>query len=123
MKDRIKELRTVHLKITQDKFAEAIRTSANYIYMLEKGERKPSKKLIDDICSAFCVNEEWLCGGDCPVFSESAEQSKAIIWLNSEMAKTEDSFKKRFLLALSNLSPDQWDLVEDFMNKVCGGSK
>lgn len=43
-KDEIRTFRT-KLKLSQAKFGELVGTSGNYIFMLERGDRKPGKTL------------------------------------------------------------------------------
>lgn len=63
MHTRIKELRKI-LKLTQPEFAQKLNLSGNFIFLIEKGERKPSDRTIADICRIFNVNENWLRTGE-----------------------------------------------------------
>lgn len=66
MNNRIKELRTEHLKqktgkkYTQQEFADILGLSQNYIWQIEKGERTPSERTLSDICEKFGVDPTWL---------------------------------------------------------------
>jgi transcriptional regulator with XRE-family HTH domain len=67
MKERIRDLRKNHLKLTQQAFADQLGLSQNYVWQIEKGERVPSDRTISDICRIFNVNPEWLRNGVEPV--------------------------------------------------------
>ena len=59
MKNRILQVRKEN-ELTQDAFAERIKLSKNFVWMIEKGERIPSDRTIADICREFSISEEWL---------------------------------------------------------------
>lgn len=60
MKDRIRDLRKNHLKLTQQAFADKVGLSQNFVWQIEKGERTPSDRTISDICRIFGISEDWL---------------------------------------------------------------
>ena len=62
MEERFKEIRRL-LGITQAEFGKGINISQNYVWMIEKGERIPSDRMIADICRVYNVNEDWLRDG------------------------------------------------------------
>lgn len=62
MNNRIVQLRKSR-EWTQDEFAEKMGISKNYVSLIENGKKKPSDRLISDICREFNVNEKWLRDG------------------------------------------------------------
>ncbi len=65
MNNRIVQLRKSR-GWTQDKFAEKMGISKNYVSLIENGKKVPSDRLISDICREFMVNEEWVKTGKEP---------------------------------------------------------
>lgn len=60
--ERIRFVRC-QLNMTQEQFARRIKCSSNFISRLERGVEKPSKKVLEMICSSFGVSNEWLLEG------------------------------------------------------------
>ena len=79
MKERIRDLRKTHLKLTQQAFADQLGLSQNYVWQIEKGERVPSDRTISDICRIFNVNPEWLRNGEEPKFMPDLDEDTEII--------------------------------------------
>lgn len=63
MKDRIKELRK-YTKLNQEEFADKIFLKKSAISAYENGTREVPDRAINNICSAFNVNKDWLVNGD-----------------------------------------------------------
>lgn len=62
MKNRIKELRRSK-KLTQEEFADKIFLKKSAISAYENGTREVPDRVINNICSAFNVNKNWLVNG------------------------------------------------------------
>ena len=67
MNERISKVRK-DVGLTQEKFAERIGLTRNFVWMIEKGERVPSDRTIADICREFRVSETWLRTGEGEMF-------------------------------------------------------
>lgn len=72
MNNRIAIIRK-KMNLSQEKFANALGLSQNYIWMLEKGEREPSDRTIADICRIFNISLEWLKTGEGEMFSHAED--------------------------------------------------
>lgn len=59
MNERIRAVRA-KARISQEKFANSLNLSRQYVALLETGERVPSDRTISDICRVYSVREEWL---------------------------------------------------------------
>ena len=46
--------------LSQEKFAERLGLSRNFINQVENGKKNISKRTIEDICEEFEINESWL---------------------------------------------------------------
>lgn len=49
--------------LSQEKFADKLNLSRNFINQVEAGKKNLSDRSISDICREFSVNEEWLRNG------------------------------------------------------------
>lgn len=120
MKDRLRKLRRT-LDMTQAEFAEKIGTSQNVITNYEAGRRSPSSSVINNICKTFSVNEEWLRTGNGVMFVERDESEELSAIFNDVLADKPDSFRRRFIAALSHLDIEAWKAVEAFALSIVEG--
>lgn len=104
--ERIKELRT-ELKLSQDDFASRLNLSRNFVWMLEKGEREPSDRTINDICRLFHVNEQWLRTGEGEMFKEKSREVE-IAEMTAAMFKADETdFRYQLMKLLTEMTPEQ----------------
>lgn len=73
MKDRIKHLRKVELKLSQTAFGKKIGLSPQAIANIETGVTPLTERNFDAICKAFNVNPEWLRDGVGEMFVETRD--------------------------------------------------
>ena len=119
MKIRIKELRK-NLGLTQQEFADRIGIKRGGVANYEIGRNEPSDSVISLICREFNVNEEWLRNGTGEMFLP-ADRNSDIARLTKQLLNEEpDSFKNRFISMLSNLTVDEWELLERKALELCG---
>lgn len=111
MNKRIHDLR-IELKLTMEEFGRRISSSKSSISNFENGNRDPSPQIIQLICNEFNVNEEWLRYGTGKMFSEIDQENKLMIWAAKVLKDETNSFKKRFLNTLADLSEDDWEALE-----------
>lgn len=72
MNERLKEVR-LSLGLSQEEFGVKIGIKSRaHISLLEGGSRNLTDRIINDICSAYLVNEEWLRNGTGNMFVEPA---------------------------------------------------
>lgn len=117
MNDRIKYIRTER-GMTQTEIAEKLGLSQNYIWMIEKGERSPSDRTINDICREFGVNETWLRTGEGEPFKEPPREEEISAFIGRALADEAPQFQKQLLHVLSRLSGEQWELLADIAEKL-----
>lgn len=106
--------------LTQSQLAERLNLTRNYIGLIETGDRVPSDRTISDICREFGVREEWLRTGEEPMFVEIPESEKIAAFLGDLMREEDGSFKKQLIEILSEMSPDEWELMERMARKLTG---
>lgn len=113
MQNRIKALRK-SLNLTQTDFGSRIGVTGSTITNYESGNRTPGDAVILSICREFNVSEWWLRTGEGDMFVQRSRNEEIAAVINDVMADEDDSFRKRFIAALAELSPDQWKAIESF---------
>ena len=103
---------------TQEKFAEQVGLSRNFMWMIESGTRVPSDRTISDICREFNVNETWLRTGEGEMFNQITQSEKLAAFLADITADEGDDFKRRYLEMLAELEPEDWKLLERMAEKL-----
>lgn len=117
MNERIALVRK-SLGLTQEKFAEQVGLSRNFMWMIESGTRVPSDRTISDICREFNVNETWLRTGEGEMFNQITQLEKLAAFLADITADEGDDFKRRFVEMLAELEPEDWKLLERMAEKL-----
>lgn len=115
MNIRIAEVRKA-VNLTQEKFAAQLGLSRNFLWMIEKGDRVPSDRTIADICREFNVNENWLRTGEGEMFNPQDEKLAAFV--GSLVADDSEPFKRRMVELLSDLTPEEWKLLEKMAERL-----
>ncbi|WP_162624338.1 MULTISPECIES: helix-turn-helix transcriptional regulator [Blautia] len=111
MKDRIKAIRQ-KAGMTQQQFADKIGVSRNTIATYETSVRIPIEAVLVSICREFGVNGEWLRTGKGEMYIDVTPDLKLSRWFGQVLREEENSFKKKFLLALSNFTEEEWSSLE-----------
>lgn len=116
--ERIKAVREA-LGLSQREFAERIHSKQVSVSSYERGARVPLDPIILSICREFNVNEHWLRTGEGSMFIPSSPDAQLFSALG-DIALGEDSFKRRFILALAEMPPENWQVLEDLLRKALG---
>jgi len=117
MKDRIKKIRK-ELDLTQQEFADRLGTARNNIAGYETGKRQPSDAVISLICVKFNVNENWLREGTGEMFIKQTRDEQIASFIGRIQMDEGDSFKKRLISVLANLTEEQWELLADMAKQL-----
>lgn len=117
MKDRFKELRET-LSLTQQKFADRLDISRNFVAQIEMGNKIPSERTIKDICREFKVNYEWLTEGTGEMFIQNKRKSEIADFVGSVLSGEADSFKIRLVEILANLNESEWETLQKLANAL-----
>lgn len=117
MNERIALVRK-SLGLTQEKFAEQVGLSRNFMWMIESGTRVPSDRTVSDICREFNVNETWLRTGEGEMFNQITRSEKITSFLTEITEDEGDDFKRRFVEMLAELEPEDWKLLERMAEKL-----
>lgn len=114
MKDRFKELRET-LSLTQQKFADRLDISRNFVAQIEMGNKIPSERTIKDICREFKVNYDWLVNGTGDMFQDDDSDAQAIV--DSVMTGDND-FTKKTLVKFARLSEERWRQLQEILEEL-----
>lgn len=117
MNERVKAIREA-LKLTQGQFADKIGLTRNYISLVEGGSRSFADRTVKDICREFDVNEDWLRTGEGEMFLTLDRDDQIARWAGTVLRDEGDSFKKRFVAALSQLEERDWVALEQFLLNI-----
>lgn len=112
MNNRIVQLRKSR-EWTQDKFADEMGISKNYVSLIENGKKIPSDRLISDICQEFNVNEKWLRTGALP----KKPVDKVSTYLG-QIKKGNDEFIKDLIVAYMELDSDSKKALQVLTEKM-----
>ena len=116
MKERIKLIRNI-IGISQSKFANSLLISRSAVCKMESGENEPSAQTIELICSRFGVNENWLRTGEGEMFIAQTKNEQIARMMADAQLAGEDSFKYRFLAAISEYTDEDWKDLERLLDK------
>ena len=111
MGERVKELRKA-LGLSGEKFGEKIGVTRSAISDIERGRNGLSDSNIIAICREFNVNEEWLRTGMGEMFKDMSLDEEIISFIGEIQWDTSNTFKKRFISAISKLSEEEWNVLE-----------
>lgn len=117
MNERIKDLRKT-LGLTMEKFGERLGVKKNTISQWENGINNLPEQSFKSICREFNVNPEWLKDGIGEMFIAQTRNQEIVEFANRIMSDEDESFRKRFVTALSKASPAFWDDLEMFLDEA-----
>lgn len=99
-------------------FAEKLNVSQAFVSQLCSGVKQPSERTIQDICTKFNVNENWLRNGTGEMFIRLSRNDEIAKFVGELMKEEEDSFKNRLIAGLAALDDTGWDVLETFLNSI-----
>lgn len=120
VKDRLKALRK-ELGLTQEKFAARLSMKRNSIANYEIGRNEPIDAVIALICREFNVSESWLRTGDGDMFLPVSRSADIARLTKRLLDEDSSSFKNRLISMLSNLSEEEWELLERKVKELASG--
>lgn len=120
--DRIKELRKA-LGLTQQEFADKIGIKRNSFANYETGRNTPLDAIIVSICREFNVSESWLRTGEGEMFIPMSRDDQITDFMGNLLKNENDSFKRRFIAALSRLNESEWEVLEKIALDLAEGNK
>lgn len=107
MRNRIKTIRQ-NENLTQEEFGEKVGLNRDIIFNIESGRKILRSEYIEDICSTFNINAEWMIYGRGPIYKTS-DKSKL---LSDNLSKLSESDLLRDAMSdLSKLDQDELEAV------------
>ena len=120
MNTRISSIRK-SLGLTQEKFADRIGLTRNFVWMIEKGDRVPSDRTISDICREFNVSENWLRTGEGEMFNQLDDDAD---FLNiCEQINIHDDLIKRVIKAYWSLDENEKAAIRKLIDRFLQDDK
>ena len=116
MNERFKELRKF-LKLSQEEFGKRIGITKASVSRLESGENNPSDQTVMLICNGFNVDETWLRTGEGEMFRERSMEDALTDFMKDLSFEGDESFKKRFIQAITQMSDEGWKNFEKWLNE------
>lgn len=117
MNDRLKEIRNF-FKMSQEEFGNKIGIASRaHISSLESGVRNITDRIVKDVCREFGVDEDWLRTGKGTMFPPKTEDEK-LASLTGKLFSEDNDFKKRMIGLMLEMSEDEWELVEKFIDRL-----
>lgn len=118
MHERIKMLRK-SLGLTQQEFAEKIGIKRGAVANYEIGRNEPADSVIALICRELHVREDWLRNGNGDDMFENLDREQEITeFIGNVMRDENESFRKRFVAALSGLTMEDWKALEHIADEL-----
>lgn len=117
LNERIKKVRT-DKGLTQEEFAKKLEIKRNTVATYEMGRSVPSGAVLSLISTKFAVNMEWLTDGVGEPYKKRTKTQEIGNFVNELMTETDDSFKKRFVHALSKLDERDWETIAKIIEEL-----
>lgn len=119
MKDRIKAVRK-ELALNQTDFGSRIGVKQGTVAAYENGSRIPLDSVIVSICREFGVSEHWLRTGEGEMFVRLSREEEITKFAMSIVRNPDSEFQRRFVSVLAQLTPEQWQLMEQMAHQLLG---
>lgn len=98
--------------MSQDEFGKRLGVTRGAITNIELNKTEPKPLFIKLICDTFEVNEEWVNTGSGEMFIQKNRSDVIADFLADVLKEEDESFKRRFVEMLANLSVEEWELLE-----------
>ena len=122
--ERIKFLRKNALDYTQEEFANRIKISRSNLGSIEVGRINVTDRVIEDICTKFSVNENWLRYGEGDIFDEMSEDEEMMALIGRLCAGGNFKKKKALMAAAKIIENDIcWGIIENELIKYISDNK
>jgi len=118
MNTRIKLVRK-DANLTMEMFGQRLGVTRTAISNIENGHRSVTPQMVRSICREFDINEEWLKTGNGEMKVNLTKNQEIVDFMGALTNNTSDSdFRKRFIVALSKLSLDEWKVIEKLIDDI-----
>ena len=115
--ERVKEVRRTQ-GLTLEKFGERLGVKKNSVSQIENGHNRLTDQMAKAICREFGVSESWLRTGEGEMIEPTTQSEQLLAYVARISTEPDKEFQIEFLTALSRMKPEQWKLVEDFLDDL-----
>lgn len=115
--ERVKEVRRTQ-GLTLEKFGERLGVKKNSVSQIENGHNRLTDQMAKAICREFGVSESWLRTGEGEMIEPTTQSEHLLAYMARISTEPDKEFQIEFLTALSRMKPEQWKLVEDFLDDL-----
>ena len=115
--ERVKWLRK-ELSLTLEKFGDKLGVTKQTVSRIENGINNLTDQMAKSICREYGVREEWLRTGEGEPFGSQTMNQSILSFANEVMADEDESYRKRFLAAISRLDPEDWEALDKIAKKI-----
>lgn len=116
MKDRI-EFIIKSANIKKVDFAKRLNISQAFVSQMCSGVAMPSDRTIQDICREFSVNPVWLRTGEGEPYLKRTREAE-IMSFAVDTIRGSNEFRRALVSMLATLDDDQWDGLENLLDKL-----
>lgn len=104
-------------ELNQEKFAERLGLSRNFINQVENGKKNFSDRTLSDICREFNVNEAWLRTGEGDPYIEIDPDNRYASNVG-KLQRTDNETIIRWVNTIAETDPEVLKKIEEFMKKL-----
>ncbi|MDB8552871.1 helix-turn-helix domain-containing protein [Turicibacter sanguinis] len=121
--DRVKQIRK-EAKLNQENFAKRINLSRSNLSNIEIERVTLTDRVINDICSEFNINKEWLLTSEGEMYKpqpqiDELEYLMGKFSINAE----EDEMRTKIIKALLKLDDNGWKVIEGLVDDILKETK
>lgn len=107
-------------------FAEKVKVHQSHITKIVSGERKPSDRLIDDICEKVringkLINKNWIYTGDGDPTIKMTRSQEIGSFASEVMNLPDENIKNRLIAALAKLDERDWETIAKIADSLKEG--
>lgn len=106
--------------LSQEKFAQRIGLSRNFINQAENGKKNLSDRTISDICREFNINEDWLRNGTGDM--KIPQEGKFASYLG-QISKGDDEFIRDLIEVYMELDQTSKDALKEIAKRMADKQK
>ena len=111
------------LEQSQESFAQKASRSRSEIKNIEYGKTTPKPEVINAICSAWGIREEWLLYGEVPMSKSLIRQAEIARFVGEVMNDAKKQDAQRVLAALMDTSPEELEALVNFARRLAAQYK
>ncbi|MBP3695194.1 MAG: helix-turn-helix transcriptional regulator [Thermoguttaceae bacterium] len=125
--DRLKEVRTKYLNLSQEEFGNTLGIGRGAIYNIEKGLVEPKESFMQLLCSTYNINREWLETGEGDMFLPMTEDEELAKMFGELFTPDTDPRIKKAVKAtiemLKRLPEDAIPIIGDYAEQIASALK